>query len=58
MSKNMELETLDITHQEGLELSNELNIKSFPALVVNHKIVAVGHPNEKNALKIIETIQQ
>ena len=58
MSKNMELETFDITHQEGLELSNELNIKSFPALVINHKIVAVGHPNEKNALKINETIQQ
>jgi len=54
--KNIEVEIFDLTQKEGQELSAKLNIKSFPALIVNNKVVAVGHPNEKDALKIIQSI--
>ena len=55
-TKNIDLETFDLTHKEGLELSTQLNIKSFPALVINNNVVAVGHPNEKDALNIMKSI--
>lgn len=54
-NKNIKLEIFESTHKEGQELSSKLNIKSFPALVINNKVIAVGHPNEKDAPKIIET---
>ena len=54
--KNIELEIFESTHKEGKKLSTRLNIKSFPALIINNKVVAVGHPNEKDAPKIIEAI--
>lgn len=54
MSKNMELKTYDLTQKEGQELSSELNIKSFPALIINNKVVAVGHPDEQSAKKVMQ----
>ena len=53
---NIELKTFDLTHKKGQELSSKLSVKSFPALIINNKIVAVGHPNQKDALKIIKSI--
>lgn len=55
-TKNIEIKIFESTHNEGQELSSKLSIKSFPALIVNNKIVAVGHPNEKDALKIITSL--
>lgn len=54
-TENIELETFDLTHKEGQELSSKLSVKSFPALIINDKIVAVGHPDKKDALKIIKS---
>lgn len=56
-TKNIELETFDLTHKEGENLSSQLKIKSFPALIIDNKVIAVGHPNEKDALKIIQSIE-
>ena len=55
-TENIELETFDLTNKEGQELSSKLNVKSFPALIINGKIVAVGHPDKTDALKIIKAI--
>lgn len=53
-NKNIELKTLNLTHKEGLALSSKLNIQSFPALIIDNKVIAVGHPNKKSATKIIQ----
>ena len=55
-TENIELETIDLNHKEGQELSSKLSVKSFPALIINNKIVAVGNPDKKDALKIIKSI--
>lgn len=54
---DIEFETYDLTEAIGKELAEKLNIKSFPALLVNDKIVAVGHPDEQAAEKIIQTLK-
>jgi len=54
--RDITLTTLDSTLNEGQKLSVELNIKSFPALIINNKVVAVGHPDEKSAAKIISNL--
>lgn len=56
-TENIELETFDLTHTEGQNLSSQLKVKSFPALIVDNKVIAVGHPNKKAALKIIQSIE-
>lgn len=53
----IELETHDALETAGKELSEKLNIKSFPALVVNDKVIAVGHPDEQTAEKIIQPLK-
>ena len=55
---DMELTTFDSTQDEGQELSSRLNVKSFPALIIDNKVIAVGHPDEKSAKKIISNINK
>ena len=57
-TKNIEVQIFDLSHKEGQELSSKLSIKSFPALIIDNKVIAVGHPNEKDALKIIKSLTQ
>ena len=57
-TKNIDIEVFDLTHKEAQDLSSQLRIKSFPALIMNNKVIAVGHPSEKDALKIIQSIKQ
>ena len=54
-NKGITLTTLDSTHNDGQKLSSQLNVKSFPALIIDNKIVAVGHPDKQSAacVKII-----
>ncbi len=54
---NIEFEMYDLTDNIGKEQAEKLNIKSFPALIVNNKVVAVGHPDEKTAEKLIQTLK-
>ncbi len=56
-NKNIELKIFDLTHKDGQELSSKLNIKSFPALVINNKVVAVGHPDKQTAQKVIQALE-
>ncbi|MCK4865331.1 MAG: thioredoxin family protein [Gammaproteobacteria bacterium] len=55
---NIEFEIHDLTGNIGKKLAEKLNIKSFPALIVNNKVVAVGHPaDEQAAEKLIQTLK-
>lgn len=53
LKNNIEFEMYDLTHIKGKEIAKKMNIKSFPALIVNDKVIAVGHPSEQTAEKAI-----
>ena len=50
------LQSYDLTNAQGKTLSIKHNIKSFPALIVNNEIIAVGHPSEESAEKIMRAL--
>lgn len=56
-NNNIEFETYDIADAIGKDIAEQHNIKSFPALIVNDKVVAVGHPDEDVARKVFDSIQ-
>jgi len=52
----LELEILDLESETGQSLEKELNIKSFPALIADKQVVAVGHPDKDSALLLISQL--
>jgi hypothetical protein len=50
---NVPLEVMDLDGAEGKVLVNTLHIKSFPALVLNTQVKAVGHPDMRTAVGLI-----
>ena len=53
---NLELETHFLSEEVGKGIATKHNIKSFPALIIMDKVVAVGHPNEKIARQVIDSL--
>ncbi|MCW9024311.1 MAG: thioredoxin family protein [Gammaproteobacteria bacterium] len=49
------LHSFDIDSAVGQKLIDELGIMTFPALIVNNKVVAVGRPDKEAALKILQS---
>ena len=56
LKNNIEFEEHDLSDDVGKELTAKHNIKSFPAFLVNDKVVAVGHPDESAAEKVIQAL--
>jgi len=53
LKHNIEISILDLEHEDGQTLAERLNLKSFPALINNNKVIAVGNPDNQKAEKII-----
>jgi len=53
---NLELETHFLSEDIGKDIATKHNVKSFPALIVMDKVVAVGHPNEKVAQQVFDSL--
>ena len=53
-NRGITLTTLDSTHNDGQKLSSKLHVKSFPALIIDDKIIAVGHPDKQSAAGVIQ----
>lgn len=56
LKNNIEFEEHDLSDDIGKELAAKHNIKSFPAFLVSDKVVAVGHPDEGAAEKVIQAL--
>jgi len=52
----IELEVHDLEHTEGESLSKKHNLSSYPALIVNNSVIAVGNPDQKTADSLISNI--
>lgn len=52
---NVQLEIMDLDVAEGRVLVDLLDIKSFPALVINKQVKAVGHPDRFTAIELIKS---
>jgi hypothetical protein len=50
---HINIEVFDLNDSNGKKTAKRLNLKSFPALIVDEKIIAVGHPDKQAAEKII-----
>ncbi len=56
LKHQLELEVIYLEDENGQELAREINLKSFPALIVDEKVIAVGHPDKHAAEKIIKRL--
>ena len=56
LKNDIHFETHDLSGSIGKKIADNLNIKSFPALLINDKVVAVGHPSEQAAEKVIKAL--
>ena len=54
---NVQLEVFKLNDTKGQEISKQLNLASFPALIINEKVIAVGHPTKQTAKKIISNLK-
>lgn len=50
---DLKIEITDLDEEPGISLEKNLNIKSFPAFIVDNEVKAVGHPNRDAAFKLI-----
>lgn len=56
LENNIDFEMHDLSEEKGKQIAEQINIKSFPALIVDNNVVAVGHPNEKIAKDVIKKL--
>lgn len=56
LKNNIDFEMHDLTTSKAKEITEKMHIKSFPALIIDNNVVAVGHPNIENANKVIQEI--
>jgi len=52
-AQQIDIAVLNLEDEEGENIANQYDLKTFPALIHNHKIIAVGHPSKEDAYKII-----
>lgn len=53
---NIKLDTLELSNEDGENYAKELRLKSFPALIIDEKVIAVGHPDLQTAKNILNTL--
>jgi len=56
LKHKIELDILNLENENGQALAEQLNLKSLPALILDNKIIAVGHPDTKTAENIITNL--
>ncbi len=56
VQNNIELEVFDMENSNGRNIAETLNLKTFPALIRDGKVIAVGQPNSKTAEKLIQEL--
>lgn len=52
----LKLEIYNMEDEQGRAIIREYELKSFPALIANGKITAVGHPDTQTANTIISNL--
>lgn len=50
---HVDLDVMNLDDIHGQQIARQLNLKSFPALILDKKVIAVGHPGIRDAEKII-----
>lgn len=54
----VKLEIYDLSTEQGKYYELKLKLKSFPSLIFKNKVMAVGHPDQQTAEKIISTLEK
>lgn len=53
-ARGMELEIIDANGAEGQKLADALSLSTFPALIINGEIKAIGIPDKQMAGKVLD----
>lgn len=56
LAQKIEIEIFNLEDEEGEKKASQYNLKTFPALIYEHTIIAVGHPSKENAFEIISRL--
>ncbi len=56
VESDIKLETIYLDSEQGQKLAERLKLASFPALINDKKIIAVGHPNTQSAKNLISQL--
>ena len=52
----LEFEVLEHGAEKGSKLAKQHNLKVFPALLVDNKVISVGSPDKERAMTIIDKL--
>ncbi len=55
-AQQIDVEIFNLDDEQGENMACQYNLKTFPALIHDHKIIAVGHPSKDDAIKIINDL--
>lgn len=58
LTHQIKLEIFNLEDEKGQAIAKQYALKSFPALIVDEKITAVGHPDKQTAEKIIADLSK
>ncbi len=58
VQNDIELEVFDMENSNGRNIAEILDLKTFPALISDGKVIAVGQPDSKTAEKLIAELLQ
>ncbi|MCK5091533.1 MAG: thioredoxin family protein [Gammaproteobacteria bacterium] len=53
----LEFEVVEHGTKKGLKLAEEHDLKVFPVLLVDNKVIAVGSPDKERAMAIINNLK-
>jgi hypothetical protein len=56
--QKVQLEVLELEEPQGHELATRLGLKSFPVLIADEKVRAVGRPTEEDATAILQELNK
>lgn len=55
-ARKIEIEIFNLGEKEGENKASQYNLKTFPALIHDHTVIAVGHPSKEDAFEIITNL--
>ena len=55
-ARGLDLEVVDASKEEGVKLTKSLSLSTFPALIVDGLIKAIGIPDKQIAGKVLDDI--
>lgn len=57
IQNDIALDIFDLMNKASITYIEKFNLKSFPALIIDNKVIAVGHPSQTIAKELLMNIK-